>query len=1153
MSFVHLHVHSEYSILKSTSRLSSLLEKVKQSNQSAIALCDIGNMFGIINFFSEAEKLGVKSIIGCDFFILPQKLEKNESISIDKVPRLILLVENKKGYQNLINLSSKTFINDFLNYPYLTWDLLKENTEGLIAILPNIQSELGHAILRGDKTENILEFYQRTFFSFYLGVSSHGLENEDKCNQSFLKYSQEQNLELVAIHENFYTNPEDFEAYEVFSCIASRQTLHDYHQDQLQANKENYYVPSTEEMVKLLCHFPRAIENTQKIADRCNFDFELNQHNYWPHFKIPEGFKSDYDYLKEISYKGIKKRYSEITLEIKERLEYELTVMKGMNVVGYMLVVQDLINSAKEKDISVGPGRGSAVGSLVCYATGITDVDPLPLNLLFERFLNQERNSMPDIDIDFSDLDRSLVIDYVVEKYGKNCVTQVVTYGKMQAKQVLKDVGRALGFDFSYMNKEVISLFSKGSLTNNLQQEIDNSPQLKQELNKTKMHQKLLSIAIKLEGLIRQTGIHAAAVIITPDTVSKYAPVFRQEDSQQLIAQYDKNFLESIGLLKMDFLGLRNLSVIQKTVLDIEKQFDKKIDVLKLPVGDKAAFDMLSEGRTVGVFQFESEGMSEHLKHLKPDCFEDLVAMNALYRPGPMSNIPSFIARKKGLEGLNYYDERLKSILDETYGIIVYQEQVMKIAQVLSGFSLNKADDLRRVMAKKKHSAMIKLKPVFVEGAIKNNFTVELAEQIWDVLVPFSSYAFNKSHAAAYSLIAYQTAYLKANFPVQYMAMTLASEYQNTDSLVKLLKESQILNIKIEKPNINTSTEQFSSNHDTIIYGLSSIKNVGLGFSQRVVQNKNEKGSFKSLLDFCMRLSLEDINRRTIESLIYAGTFDELPNSRAQQFSMLEDIISLVIKEKKDKESGQISFFSFGEEASENKKMKTEIHFGVPNIEPWPYFEMLAKEREVLGMYVSGHPLETYELELRSFTTFSLDNIQSVDEGVNFIIGGILNSVNQFIGKKDNRAYSIAEIEDLRGKASILFPSDFYEQNSELIQIDQMVLLRCKMTRNPYSDRIKIAVERMTLLETALEILTKSVIIRLSHLEIKSEFTDELYKLISSRKGDLQCVINIYQGQELIKKIISDKIKFSLTPSLLKKLTKLVGFKNITLSKHKLY
>lgn len=1162
--FVHLHVHSEYSMLQATARISAVVKKALSLGQKAVALTDHGNMFGMLEFWMAAKKNNIKAIVGCDLYIAPDKRQNTQYLpGQPHYHQVILIALDGIGYKNLLAICSDGHLDGYFQKPRIDRDSLKGRGQGLLCITPCHLGEPGAWYLRNQekKSRDCLDFYVETFGreNVYLGVMNHGVAEEKKINDWFLTLHREEGWPLVALNDVHYIEKADAEAHEILLCIDGGHKIKDPGHPKFPAPE--YYLKTEDEMRALFADFPGAIENTVAIAERCQAKIEFGELHH-PQFPIPEGFTDADAYLAHLAREGLKTRYAEVTPDLSERLEFELQVMARMKVAGYMLIVQDFINAARRKGIPVGPGRGSAVGSLVSYAIGVTDVDPVRYSLLFERFLNPERVSMPDIDTDFSDNDRQEVIQYVVDKYGKESVAQIVTYGRMKAKMVIRDVGRVLGFEAQRMN-QVCKLFPAANPFADLKTALEESPDLKKEVDADTGLQDLFQVAGKLEGLVRQAGMHAAAVIIAPKAIVNYAPLFKQPGSDQVMIQYDKTYAEDVGLLKMDFLGLRNLSVIQDCMAMIEKNHGVALDPLKLPENDAKTMELLGRGATVGVFQFESGGMQDYLRKLKPSSLEDLIAMNALYRPGPMEFIPQYIARKHGHEEIDCYHKDLEAILSETYGVIVYQEQVMQIAQVLSGFSLGGADLLRRAMAKKDLKKMDELKPKFVGGATSRGYDGKLAERIWDVLVPFSSYAFNKSHSAAYATVAYQTAYLKAHYPAEFMAANMNSEMHDTTRLVVLLNDCRGLGIEVTFPDINRSSPRFSVKDGKIVYGLGGIKNVGLSCVEKLVALREAEGPYVSLYDLCRRIDQQYLNRRALESLIYAGALpDEIPGNRAQQFAAVETAMAWAASLQQDAAIGQVSMFDMGAGPSLDAGEPA-----LPDVDPWPYNEMLEKEKEVLGLYLSGHPLEPYRIELEGFTTCPLDadrlrmclsevKQEKPKEGERYrgpqgapvVLGGMITRLKTKLSPKDNKTFAFAELEDFVGKVEVTLWSDVFEEVRHLVELDSMVLIRGNLTFNDEQGIFKLNAQKVINLQEAREKLTRSVHVKLRTAGLQDETAQELLDTCSAWEGPCHLVLHLEGGQRETLTVVSGKIKVSPERDFTQRLGELVGASNVWVS-----
>ncbi len=1144
-------------MLRATARIPKLIKKAQDLGQSALALTDLGNMFGVLEFYTGAQKAGLKPIIGCELFVAPDA-RANTSYAPGERPwsRLVVLAENDTGYRNLMALCSIGHLEGFCQKPRIDREALEKHGEGLFFLVPNLESEPGQHCLRGqeEKAGEFLAFLTALGGRdhVFLVVQDHGVEDERTVNKFFLKLHKDEGWNLVACNDVHYVEQSEAEAHGIVLCIEVNARLND--PDRPRFPSEQYHLRGGEEMAALLGQYPGALENTVRIAEACNVEIPFGT-LYHPQFPIPPEFADADTYLAHLSEEGLRARVGgEPPPELMERLRYELEVMRNMKVAGYMLIVQDFINAAKERGIPVGPGRGSAVGSLVCYAIGITDVDPVRYSLLFERFLNPERVSMPDIDTDFSDSGRQEVIQYVVDKYGTESVAQIVTYGRLKAKAVLKDVARVLGIDHKDVERlnKFIPPLAKGLVRPPEDKKRENtyasdiSEVMQAVAAGGEQYAQLWRHALSLEGLVRQAGMHAAAVIIAPKAVVNFAPLFRQQGSDQVMIQYDMRYSEAIGLLKMDFLGLRNLSVIQDCIAQVKRNHGVDIDPLKLPAEDEKTFAMLGRGHTVGVFQFESGGMQDYLRKLQPTCLEDLIAMNALYRPGPMEFIPQYIARKRGHEKPDYYHKDLEPILRETYGVIVYQEQVMQLAQVLGGFTLGGADLLRRAMGKKDEKKMKELKPKFVGGAKERGYDPALAERLWEILIPFSSYAFNKSHSAAYATIAYQTAWLKANYPAEFMAANMNSEMQDTARLVILLNECRQLGVEVLFPDINRSEATFRARDGKIVYGLAGVKNVGLQAVEKLVEERDRNGAFSSLFDLCKRVDSQQLNRRALESLILAGAFPlEIPGNRAQQFAAVETAMSWAAGAQADRERGQVNLFDGGStESSESSEPS------LPDVDPWPYHEMLEKEKEVLGLYLSGHPLEPYRAELEGFATAPLDpeRLRMIADGTNVILGGMITRIKQRISQRDNRAFAFADLEDFTGKVEVALWSDVFESVRHDVEVDSMVLIRGALSWDDDRRTHKLTAARVLPLAGSREKLAKSLHLRLRATGLQPDQLDRIREACEAHPGECKLVFHVETTRPDPVEILSERYLVSPEAPCFDRLIELAGPGNVWLS-----
>ena len=1054
MNFTHLHVHTEYSLLDGSNKINEYVARVKELGMNSAAITDHGVMFGCIDFYRAAKAAGIKPILGCEVYVAPgSRFDREIGQAEDRYYHLVLLAENNHGYENLMKIVSKAFVDGFYYKPRVDMDLLQEYHEGIIALSACLAGEVAKNITRGmyEEAKSAALRYEKIFGkgNFFLELQDHGIPQQQRVNQQLLRMSQETGIALVATNDVHYTYDTDAEAHDILLCVQTRKLLSD--ENRMRYEGGQYYVKSPEEMAELFPYIPEALENTQKIADRCEVEIEFGVTKL-PKFDVPAPYTS-WEYLNKLCYDGLKERYSGDLTELEKRLEYELGVIKTMGYVDYFLIVWDFIRFARDHDIMVGPGRGSAAGSLVSYTLGITKLDPIKYNLLFERFLNPERVSMPDIDVDFCFERRQEVIDYVVEKYGKDRVVQIVTFGTMAARGVIRDVGRVM--DLPYAQCDAIAKMIPEELNITIDKALKMNPELKNLYTTDEMVKKLIDMSRRLEGLPRHTSMHAAGVVISQKSVDEYVPLARASDGS-IVTQFTMTTLEELGLLKMDFLGLRTLTVIQKAVKLIEKNKGISLDMDHVDYNDKAVYDMLGAGKTEGVFQLESAGMTSFMKELKPESLEDVIAGISLYRPGPMDFIPQYIEGKNNPDSIHFLCPQLEPILSATYGCIVYQEQVMQIVRSLGGYTLGRSDLVRRAMSKKKAAVMEKERQNFVygneeegvPGCVNRGISEEIANKIYEQMMDFAKYAFNKSHAAAYAVVAYQTAYLKCHFPVEFMAALMTSVIDNPPKVADYILSCRRMGIAILPPDINKGDSTFSVDGGGIRYGLSAIKSIGKPVIESIVAERNQRGSFTSLRDFIERMTGKDVNKKAIENFIKAGAFDELPGNRRQKMMVYAQILDAIVQEKKNMMAGQMSLFDF---VSEEEKTAYEIH--MPDVEEYPKEAKLAFEKEVLGIYISGHPLEEYETcwrkNISAVTTDFMPDEESgqpkVRDGQQVIVGGMITE-KTIKYTKTNKVMAFLTLEDLLGTVEIVvFPRD-YEKNVRLMEIDEKVFIKGRVS-----------------------------------------------------------------------------------------------------------
>lgn len=1279
MAFVHLQVHSEFSVLQSSARLDNILAAAASDNAPAVALTDHGAMFGILEFQTRGKDLNkkrkekglspIKTIYGSHVYVDADNAVLKDPVSFE---RLTLLVENEVGYYNLLRIVSYRYeVSDrWAVIPSVPLSVIEKHKEGLIAIVGDYFSKYGQNVAAGRNSmaRAYIDPLDKIFDKehLYLSVCDNGIDRQKLLNDYNVNLAKELDRQIVAVADVHYIKPDEAQSHKVLRCISLKQELNKFNDTRFPTEK--FYFRTESEMRELFGHIPGAIENTVKIADRCNFTVKTGiGDEFWPRFEIPKEFlasneyatikaqmKSEYDseypQIKEREIKNVikdkKKKFTEnfcaqkgietsilteqdlaeidkacaiefftdddkktldknihrwckpgsdsdiyiIHLcnerlqrrfpnenfkypahetEVAKRMYKELNCIRNMNVAGYLLIVWDFINWSREHGIPVGPGRGSAAGSLVTYIIGITDIDPLKFDLLFERFLNPERVSMPDIDTDIADRDRSRVIDYVTRKYGNDCVGQIITYGMLKSKAVVTDVARVLGIPVGEA-KAIIALFPQKVLNFSLNDAWtgkdkkgnpvapDYSPEPLQALiNSRASYQNLWEIAKNLEDLPRQTGVHACGVVITPTPIYNLAPLYRAAKEDTPVVMYDKHYAEDIGLLKMDFLGLINLSIIQDTVNMVEKNRKIKLDMGHIPLDDKETFELLGKGMTTTVFQFESPGMQKYLRELKPSRIGDLIAMNALYRPGPIDQIPHFIARKLGTEKIDCYHPDLEPILSETYGVIVYQEQVMQLAQVLGGYTLGGADNIRRIMAKKMPEKMAKLEPEFFEKCLAKGYDRNMVQKVWDAVLPFCGYAFNKSHAAAYAYVAYQTAYLKTHFGPEYMAASLTSKMGKTEEIVTVILECKRLDIDVISPNINASVGEFIANEKgQILFGLAGIRNVGVNVVESIVSERALHGKFKDLFDFCKRLfeyqgaqkeKRSPINKRTLESLVMSGALDEFPGSRAALMATVERALDVAQHNQEDKDRGQMSLFDVGETSIDNSAEVLE------EAEDWTAMEMLNKERDVLGLFLSGHPLDEFRPELNGFTTCSLNEDElSRKVGSTIIVGGVIIKLRSLETKRGD-TIGVGTIQDFHGDLDMFFKKDMWEKLRDNVAMDDRVLVKGSLGTQRTNESLQITVDEVIQLDRVRSDMVSFVHIAISSAMVDDVFVknlDEIFSMFAPFEGERGCELVAHteaeSGNNHVLLLKKGKVVYSL--DLLQHLRKNLGVLKVWVS-----
>ena len=1140
-NFVHLHVHSEFSLLDGANRIKDLPVRAKELGMDAIAITDHGAMYGVIDFYKECKKNDIKPIIGCEVYVAPRSRFDKEPGVDNHYSHLILLAKDKIGYQNLIKLVSAGFIDGFYYKPRIDKEILEKYHEGIIALSACLAGEVNQNILNGDmeKAKEVALWFKDLFKDdYYLELQNNGIKEQVMVNQKLVQLSKELNIPLVATNDAHYLKKEDAYNHEILLCIQTGKTMKD--PDRMRFDTDELYIKSPEEMIEYFKNIPEAIENTVKIAEKCNVDFEFGVTKL-PNYDVPEEYKTHAEYFRKLCDDGIRNRYGkEPSKEVLDRLEYEISVIEKMGYVDYYLIVWDFINYAKSQNISVGPGRGSGAGSIAAYAIGITDIDPIKYDLLFERFLNPERISMPDFDIDFCYERRQEVIDYVAKKYGEDHVAQIITFGTMAAKMVIRDVGRAL--DMPYADVDRLAKMIPFEIHITIKKAMEQNIELREEYENNEEVRNLLDISMALEGMPRQASTHACGVVITKDPVDTYVPLYVRDGA--ISTQFIMTTLEELGLLKMDFLGLRTLTVISDAIKLVKecRGIDVEIDN---EMNDPEVYKLWAEGKTAGIFQFESAGMTNFMKELKPDGLEDIIAGVSLYRPGPMDQIPRYIKNKLHPDNVEYTHPALEPILNVTYGCMVYQEQVMQIVRQLAGYSLGRADLVRRAMGKKKLDVMAKERENFIygqtdengnvviPGCVRNGIDAQSANKIFDEMAEFAKYAFNKSHAAAYAVVSYRTAYLKRYYPEEFMAATLNSFLGNLDKVPEYIDECRRMGIEILKPNINKSFTKFTVDNKKIRFGLGSVKNVGVAAVDAIVAEREKNGEYKGFTDFCERIQSEAVNKKCIECLIKAGAFDDFEQTRSTLVASFEGIIDTISDSSKKSMAGQVTMFDLGNQDEKLEEMKYTFN----NVKEFSERELLKYEKEMLGIYISGHPLDKLRNEIQKNTTINTMQMAKMKEendlssdGKNVKFAGIVTSVKKKFTKNNTRM-AFVTVEDLYGTCQIIVFENCYAQCANLLVEDSIVVVEGRLSIREDDDTSIVAREIKELAENKQKVLNLNV-------------TD----LPEEQKAKLRGAIRFFMGDRsniLLQIENGDKISPSgaiyLTDEILKEFEDLIG------------
>ena len=1145
MNFTHLHVHTEYSLLDGSNKIKEYVARVKELGMDSAAITDHGVMYGVIDFYRAAREAGINPILGCEVYVAPgSRFDKDTGTGEDRYYHLVLLAENNKGYSNLMKIVSKGFVEGFYYKPRVDMELLREYHEGIIALSACLAGEVSRYLTRGmyEDAKAAALRYQDIFGkgNFFLELQDHGISEQQEVNRQLLRMHQETGIELVATNDVHYTTAEDADPHDILLCLQTGKKLAD--EDRMRYEGGQYYVKSPEEMERLFPYALEALENTHKIAERCHVEIEFGVTKL-PKYDVPDGYTS-WEYLNKLCFDGLSERYHPVTQELKDRLEYELSTIKNMGYVDYFLIVWDFIKYARDHDIMVGPGRGSAAGSLVAYTLGITQLDPIRYDLLFERFLNPERVSMPDIDVDFCFERRQEVIDYVVRKYGKDRVVQIVTFGTLAARGVIRDVGRVL--DMPYAQVDVIAKMIPQELNITIDKALDMNPELKKAYEEQEEIHYLIDMAKRLEGLPRHTSMHAAGVVISQKDVDEYVPLSKAQDGS-ITTQFTMTTLEELGLLKMDFLGLRTLTVIQDAVRLVEKDTGVSLDMQKIDYNDKKVLDSLGTGHSEGVFQLESGGMKNFMKELKPQSLEDVIAGISLYRPGPMDFIPQYIRGKNRPDTIKYDCPQLEPILKPTYGCIVYQEQVMQIVRNLAGYTLGRSDLVRRAMSKKKASVMEKERQNFVygneeegvPGCIANGIPEKTANKIYDDMIDFAKYAFNKSHAAAYAVVSYQTAYLKYYYPVEFMAALMTSVIEMPAKVAEYIYVCRQMGITILPPDINRGMYGFSVDNGAIRYGLSAIKSVGRPVIESIVKEREENGDYTNLQNFIER-NLEQVNKRAIENFIKAGALDCLEGNRRQKMMTFARIVDGINQDKKNTMAGQLSFFDI---VSEEEKKEFEIR--MPDLEEFDKETILAFEKEVLGIYLSGHPLEGHRDIMEKMATARTADFQQDEEtgfpkvidGQKAILGGMITD-KTIKYTKNNKVMAFFTLEDLVGTVEVVvFPRD-YEKCQALLNDEEKVFIQGRVSAE--DDRpSKLILEKIR----SFEDIPRELWIQFPDREAYGEKEQELLADLKQSPGKDSVVIFLRDVKAMKK--LSAAYHVEITDSWLESMCKKYGVSNV--------
>ncbi|MBN2159432.1 MAG: DNA polymerase III subunit alpha [Spirochaetes bacterium] len=1142
MDFVHLHNHSDYSILDGAITIKKLVKRAAELGMPAVALTDHGNMFGAIDFYQTARKAGITPIIGEEFYIAPgsRKLKESVRSNGDETSyHLILLAKNAAGYRNLMKLSSIGYTEGFYYKPRIDLEVLEQYREGLVCSSACLGGQIPSLILKGKTREarqlagRFKELFGRE--NFYLELQYHGLKEQETVNRELIAMASDMDIPLIATNDAHYVNREDARSHEVLLCVQTGKLMKDG--DRMKFPSDEFYLKSAEEMQVLFADYPDALINTYKIYEMVDLELDLGK-PILPHFEVPGGYNLD-TYLRHLVMEGAKARYGQsIPENVLKRIDYELSVIASMHFSGYFLIVWDVINFARQTAIPVGPGRGSAAGSMVSYCLGITALDPLRYDLLFERFLNPERNEMPDMDLDFCADRRDEIIDYVRGRYGDDHVSQIITFNKMKAKAVIKDVARAMDIPFQRAN-EISKLIEEDEL----QKSLAKSKDFQSLYNDREVGKELIDTSLRLEGLVRSAGRHAAGIVISRGPLTDYVPLYMDKDGA-VSSQFEKNALEKTGLVKMDFLGLKNLTIIEKCVELIRATEGKELDISAIPLDDRDTYHLLQKAETKGVFQLESSGMQTLLRRLGPTCFEDIIAIVALFRPGPLNSgmADDFIKRKRNPKLVQYPHQSLEPVLRDTLGVVVYQEQVMRISQIIAGFTMPEADKLRKAMGKKDIAIINALEEKFLSGAQKNGINKNLAESLYDMIKKFGEYGFNKSHSAAYALVAYQTAYLKAHYPLQYMTALLSAQPDRQDDVVQYINDCRSAGIVILPPSVNAGEYDFTIEGKSIRFGLSAIKGVGEKAIESIVEARKSRGSFRNLKDFLEHVDSMTVNRGVLESLIKAGALDCLNGNRGRLFASIDIILDAARRLQEDLASGQGNLFGGADDAG-----SPGVHIELLDIPEWHENEKLAREKEVLGLYISGHPLAQYEKEIRMFSSVSLSNLSAGYNGKTVSIVGILTNLQIKRAQKTGKRYALAELEDMDSSVGVIFFEKVLSKNEALITAGGPVMVTGTIEAESETAMKLIATGVKSLKEVRKNSIS-AVHIRLDALGVDDDILKSLESIFTRHKGDCPIYfhVNVKEGEKVIRAHPTYNVRPS--ESLMKDLSQVIGQESLGFS-----